>query len=359
MKRTTINPYNSSVFFIVAVLWSLFLGGCSSKSSASSGEEATPTPIPTPVIPTKPSYKVTRGEVINKFDFTGRVVPVVEQELFFRVGGRVNKVFVKNGEKVQKDQLLSQLEGIRDFDIRRAEADLEIAKLNLELARVELVKWSPDYSIRIAIQEKEVELAQLALDEVKSNVADMRIIAPFDGTVLSIMLSEGSGVDAFRPVLIVADLTNLEISGDVSSQDMAKLAEGMAVSVKPIGRPGEALDGIIRRLPYPYGTSKASTTSDSSGNSTVDQSVRITLSKSLVDAQYTLGDLAQVTVVLEDKKDVLWLPPQAIRNFEGRKFVIVQDGEGQRRVDVKVGITSDDRVEILDGLQEGQVVIAP
>jgi multidrug efflux pump subunit AcrA (membrane-fusion protein) len=55
----------------------------------------------------------------------------------------------------------------------------------------------------------------------------------------------------------------------------------------------------------------------------------------------------------------MWLPPQAIRRFEGRRFVVVQDAEGQRRVDVKVGITSDDRVEILEGLEEGQVVIAP
>jgi multidrug efflux pump subunit AcrA (membrane-fusion protein) len=39
--------------------------------------------------------------------------------------------------------------------------------------------------------------------------------------------------------------------------------------------------------------------------------------------------------------------------------VVVQDSDTQRRVDVKIGITSDDRVEILEGLEEGQVVIAP
>jgi multidrug efflux pump subunit AcrA (membrane-fusion protein) len=67
-----------------------------------------------------------------------------------------------------------------------------------------------------------------------------------------------------------------------------------------------------------------------------------------------------VNVVLERKDDVLWLPPQAIRTFEGRKFVVVQEeGEAQRRVDVKVGIESEDRVEIEEGLTEGQVVIGP
>jgi multidrug efflux pump subunit AcrA (membrane-fusion protein) len=71
------------------------------------------------------------------------------------------------------------------------------------------------------------------------------------------------------------------------------------------------------------------------------------------------GDLVRITVILEQKGDVLWLPKQAIRSFEGRRFVLVEEGEGQRRVDVELGIEGDDRVEILEGLEEGQVIIGP
>jgi len=71
------------------------------------------------------------------------------------------------------------------------------------------------------------------------------------------------------------------------------------------------------------------------------------------------GDLVRVTVVLERKTGVLWLPPAAVRTFEGRKFVVVQEGAGQRSVDVTLGIESDDRVEIVDGLEEGDVVVGP
>jgi multidrug efflux pump subunit AcrA (membrane-fusion protein) len=71
------------------------------------------------------------------------------------------------------------------------------------------------------------------------------------------------------------------------------------------------------------------------------------------------GDLVRVTVVLEQKEDVLWLPPAAIRTFEGRKFVVVQEGAGQRQVDVTLGIESEERVEIETGLEEDQVVIGP
>lgn len=49
--------------------------------------------------------------------------------------------------------------------------------------------------------------------------------------------------------------------------------------------------------------------------------------------------------------------PQAIRTFEGRKFVVVRDGEVEQRVDVKLGLQNQDRVEVAEGLTEGQIVV--
>ena len=72
-----------------------------------------------------------------------------------------------------------------------------------------------------------------------------------------------------------------------------------------------------------------------------------------------MGDLVDATVVVVKKTNVIWLPPQTIRTFGGRKFVVVQDGDVQRRVDVKLGVVGEDRVEILEGLNEGQVVVSP
>ena len=67
----------------------------------------------------------------------------------------------------------------------------------------------------------------------------------------------------------------------------------------------------------------------------------------------------RVTVILEQKDDVLWLPPQAIRTFEGRRFVVVQADGFQQRVDVTIGIEGNDRTEIEAGLEEGQIVVSP
>ena len=50
---------------------------------------------------------------------------------------------------------------------------------------------------------------------------------------------------------------------------------------------------------------------------------------------------------------------KAVRNFQGRNFVVIQGGDTQRRVDVQLGIQSDNRVEILEGVTEGDVVVGP
>jgi hypothetical protein len=65
--------------------------GCSSGSAPIA--EVTPTPIPTPIVPVKPTYRVQFGEVVDIVQFTGRIAPVVEQELLFRSPGYVGAVY--------------------------------------------------------------------------------------------------------------------------------------------------------------------------------------------------------------------------------------------------------------------------
>ena len=442
--------------YLTALLVTLIvMAGCTGTPSQS--EEATPTPIPTPIVPIKPTYQVQRGEVVNSLQFTGRIAPVVEEELFFRTSGYVDAVYVERDEEVQAGDLLAELEtsdlkkqlaqAKTDLEatqlstaqqIAEAETALHTAELHLAIirtedpdptvtiARVDLERaqmgledaqearqealdqpWLPDpekvqeaadrqvheaelslevaeaqyqqalqarlvHNYNLQIQEQEVELARLRLGELEAGVdleraqltverleaqlADAQIVAPFDGLVLSRRLTEGRMVDAYNPVMSVAEPTGLEVSADLTDRQLRDLAEGMPVTIAPVSRPSEEIKGNIRRLPYPYGSGGKST---ETGGEDEDQSTRVTLEVTAAEAELELGDLVRVTVVLERKDDVLWLPPQAIRTFEGRKFVVVQEGEAQLRVDVKIGIESEDRVEIEEGLTESQVVIGP
>jgi RND family efflux transporter MFP subunit len=325
------------------------LTACASKPSRT---EATPTPIPAPVIPAKPTVKVQRGDVIKTIEFSGRIVPVARQGLSFRTAGRVRQVYVTKDDAVTKGQLLAELEtGRSGFDIRRARVNLEIAQLNLEQAKLQTPRSSAQYTVTIAIKEREVELAQIAVDELESTFTDVRVTSPITGTVLAVSIAEGNMVEAFKPVIVVANLNDLEISADLKGEDLPLVSVGMKVMVRPVGNSNQEVEGEIRSVPNPSGSGASS--------APADDTVRVSLNKQPAELGYKLGDLFQMTILLAERDGVLWLPPQAMRDFEGRKFVIVQDSGGQRRLDIKVGLQGNDRVEIVEGVTEGQVIVAP
>ena len=195
----------------------------------------------------------------------------------------------------------------------------------------------------------EVQRAQQVLDWLEEST---RIVAPVDGEVISLSLYPGRPVEPFRTVIVIADPSAVEVSASLSIDQLRDITEGQEVTVFLSASPDRTWTGAVRRLPYPYGT--GGSIESPAG---VDNSTRISLGGDVDEVK--LGDLVRVTIVLQEKDDALWLPPDAVRVFQGREFVIVQEGERQRRVDVELGIKGQDRVEILKGLREGQVVVAP
>ena len=114
-----------------------------------------------------------------------------------------------------------------------------------------------------------------------------------------------------------------------------------------VQRPGVEVPGTVRAVP----TTRMSTTSEE------DKALHIALEPTGQPGDYQVDDLVHISILLEERPNVLWLPPAAIRTFEGREFVVLQEGAGQRRVDIKTGLESDDRIEITSGLTEGQIVV--
>ncbi len=387
---------------ILALLW--LLGGCSfsllpqGRSSQVAANEPTPTPIPTRIVPLKPTYTVMEGEIVKDLVFNGRVAPVREEGLFFRTSGRLLAVYFDRNDLVRQGDLIAELEvegleqarqGAR-LDLQRAQAELDqaqqeiefqidMAQIDLDIAElilIETIRNEPADSVAIAVQRKNVERAQLRLadisrdidpilvnnveqarlhlERINDRVANSQIVAPFDGMILSLSLSVGRNVEEFRPVVVLADPDNLEISADLISNQLQDLEENMNVNVLLMGRPGDPIMGSIRRLPYPYGSGGGGTTVDE-----LDKSTRIRLAVPAADAGLRLGDLVRVSAELERKEQVLWLPPQAIRVFDGRRFVVQVRDDVEQRVDVKIGIETIERVEIMEGLVSGDVVIGP
>ncbi len=485
-----------AVALLIAVLVASM--GCSTSASTKR-EEATPTPIPPPPVPVKPTYTVQRGTVIDSLSFTGRVAPVIEEELFFRTSGRAKKVYVERNDMVEADTLLAELENddlvrqlqqaqiqletdelnlaaamaSQEFDVDKARIDLEIKKLELakkeqeaaanvsvivakanmdkavagpsetDLAiardRIEQAKnslWgsqnqrdaicgqddssascrsaqasvqngelnvriaemqyqemqkgaSPediaiaranyqsavlkqqqlvsDIAIlkqQIALAERELERLEegtetnleaavgrstLAVERLQAQLDATQITSPIAGKVTSVSCYEGREVNAYSPVFVVADEAEIEVTAEPMSTQLQRLAEGMEAAIILSAYPGKELPAEIIQLPYPYG---------GGGGATVEEADKLThISFDPQDLDLKPGDLVKVIVTIEQREDVLWLPPAAIRTFAGRKFVEVDEDGTRKRVDVVLGIESAERVEIREGLQEGQTVV--
>jgi len=356
------NTLYKCIAFLGLILLAVVPTACALGVSAQPA--ATSTPLPTPIVAVKPTYKVQVGEVISSVIFSGRIEPKTQEQLFFHTDGRIRNLNVKEGDPVKKGDVLADLEvldglerqqGLGMLAIQRAEVEKAIAELQLKQAKAEAYTYS-DRTYNVPLKEYEVKLADIALQETQINNTDLsfaidaaRIVSPLDGFVLSqAAISSGSEIPAYKEVMVVADLAVLEVSASPDSTTSAKLQVGMPVTVTLINRPGVVIDGQIRSMPV-FSVSDVGQ----------DKTTRITLETSPKDIGLGIGDLVQVNVVLQKKENVLWLPPQAVRTFEGRRFVVIQDGQGQRRVDVKVGLQNNDRLEIVEGLSEGQVVLSP
>lgn len=253
------------------------------------------------------------------------------------------------------------------LDLQRATWDYDIAKNNYELAVQAQKAW--EYDLRLLEQNvllaesnlrkaalsidpalsQDGAKAQLSVERLNAQVANARLVAGVDGEVTMIAADVGKPVTAYKQVMTIAVPGPLDVSADLPNETMARLSVGQKATLAFTNYPGREFHGDIRRLPYPYG-----------GSGSVqdeDRSTRVTVE----DANVTIerGSLARVRVILQEKTSTLWLPAAAIRKFQGRSFVVVQDADSQRRVNIATGITTEDKVEILEGLNEGDVVVGP
>lgn len=341
----------------------LIVSACAPSRAEESSAQAQKTTATSPAAQAKPVYTVQRGEIKVQMTLSGSVAAVDDAPLYFRVDGRVRRVFCKPGERVEKGQVLAELEQAADLqsrqqagalDVKRAELGLEIAFLEYAAFQDQpLTERQKRYDLPVI--QKRYELAQVDLDAVKLRVSDLskqiedaQIIAPLDGEVFSLNIQEGDSATAYDPVIEIADPSALEIRVYPDPVVLKNLREGTAVRFERRNAPGSLYPARIKRLP------RAAAGGDSKA---VDPAVHIAYEPSTSPADLAIAEYVDIIVELARKEGVLWLPPQAVRVFEGRNFAVVREGEKQRRVDLEIGLKTADRVEILSGLKEGETVV--
>ncbi|MEQ8674255.1 MAG: biotin/lipoyl-binding protein [Aggregatilineales bacterium] len=209
------------------------------------------------------------------------------------------------------------------------ENDLLLAERSLQEARTNAVSGGGS----------DLRSQQLTIDRLQEDIDRSTLISTLDGVVLEVSIRQGDSVQAFDPVITVGIPEPLEVVANLPINNTQNLSVELIGVCNPLNRPEEAVQCIIRRLP--------------ASARDADQTTRI----GAIFDDLTQGTIIEVQMPLQIRQDVLWLPPGPIGEFQGNTFVILETPDGPRRANIEIGLRTTDRVEILSGLQEGDVVI--
>jgi multidrug efflux pump subunit AcrA (membrane-fusion protein) len=218
------------------------------------------------------------------------------------------------------------------YQVKQSENQVTQAEINLQRA-IDAAAGG--------VSDENVRSAQLNIDQIKQKIADSSLYAPIDGVILEVSISPGTSVQAYATVIVIALPEPKEVIANLAISDANRLSVGMVGVCQVVNQPDTAVGCVVRSIPL--------------SSKDADQTTRVAASLSgIADNQ-----LIQVDMPLEVRENVLWLPPSVIRTFQNRTFVVLDTPDGPRTVDVTLGLQTTDRVEIVSGVNEGDVVIAP
>lgn len=196
-----------------------------------------------------------------------------------------------------------------------------------------------------SVQSKEytAEKQRHATDALRKQRDDMILRAPRDGIIGYRNAEVGAIVSAGTKVLSLVDNSHINVDCTLSESDAAILEPGMDVNVT-IDAMGQ---DYVGRIVY---------VSPAMDDSSKTYQVRIELSESK-DA-IKAGLFAHTAIDILQRRDTLFVPKAAVLSKNGRQtlFVLREDGTVEER-EVKIGLMNDDNEEIIDGLEDGDIVI--
>ncbi len=247
--------------------------------------------------------------------------------------------------------------GSRSEDVAAARVSLNRARLALSETQGALDATAANARIDVnnfdvAIAQKQVDIARVKYEGLMEELEMARIRAPYDGIITFITGQRGDSFQAFAPIAIISNPQNLEVSVNLVSADMARVNRGQDTIVTTEAFGTNEIRGKVIGLP------SLNAGAPSSGPQSTGNPLAVRLSFDPPQPGALLGQLAQVTLITQQKDGILLVPNSALRRFGTRRYVQVLGDDGRRRdQDVEVGLVTETDTEITKGLREGQRVI--
>jgi len=329
--------------------------------------------------------QISIGDIENLIPSVGSIQPVQVVEVGAQVSGQLLALHVEAGDFVNRGDLLAEIDAsqqISRVDASRAnlaglEAQLESARSNLNLAELNVTRQTNlmgasatsqlEYDMAVnnynnaqaslTQLEREIDRSRASLAIEERELEFTQVIAPIDGTVMSVTMAEGRTLNASQQsptILTIADLSTVRIQAEISEADVGRLREGMEVYFTTLGSGNRRwVSTLDRILPQPI----------------VENNVVFYtgLFDVINEDNRLLPEMtAQVYFVTSSARDVLVVPMGALsfnsndaRSRERQATVDIVDVNGDiQSVNVSVGLTSRTHAEVISGLSiNDQVVI--
>ncbi|MDY6842692.1 MAG: efflux RND transporter periplasmic adaptor subunit [Thermodesulfobacteriota bacterium] len=304
---------------------------------------------------------VKRGNLSTFLSLTGTLAPLQEVKITSKIPGRVEKVYVEEGDHVKAGDTLIQIEqeelilGVKQVEAALASAtthlddtknDYEKVKYLYEERSISAHKWEK-IQAGLKVAESQVDQSKAALALARKQLANATIKSPIDGIITKKFVEQGEVVSPpvmpGKPLLQLMKLDVLKTKVNISEKRINQVHVGQKTRVMVDGLPDKIFSGEISRIAP-----------------VVDpQSRTFEVEINILNAGLELkaGMFARVKILLEMCSDVLLVPQEAIVNREEHTVIFVtENGIAQERM-VTIGLNDGIHAEIISGVKKGEKVI--
>jgi membrane fusion protein (multidrug efflux system) len=291
---------------------------------------------------TADAYVVKPQSFSNTYTASGSLLANEEVEIHPEMPGRVTSISFREGSVVRKGQLLIQL-----FD---ADLKANLQKLQEQKKLQQATESRYRELIRIGgISKQEYEASQTSVSGINADIAiaqaeisKMRVLAPFDGTIGLRNISVGAVVSPTTTIATLQQVGQLKIEFAIPDQYRNQLRLGQEVRFSVDGRQ-DTLSGKISAI-----------------EAGADLRSRTVRARALVPnskGELVAGSFAHVVVTFETNNNAIMVPSQAIiPTTRDKKVALVRSGKAQMTT-VLTGVRTAERVEVLQGLREGDTIL--
>lgn len=312
-----------------------------------------------------------RHEVIDYVTVVGNLIGQATVDVVPRVGGRIDSIPVKLGDRVTRGQTIAKIEDDQIKEqINQRLASLEVNKANVtqresdaKLAETVFLRMKAQYDrdllskqlledaeakYNTAVSNVGVAKAQLvqmqsSVDELKITLANTTVTSPVDGFVSKRVLDQGAFAGANTVILSVVDIGVVRMVANLIEKDVKRVQPGVSALVEVDAFPGEQFTGQVSRVAPVF-----------------DPATRTApMEIEVPNPGFRLkpGMYARVRLTVDRRPNALTVPRGAVADIEGKRGVFMLDNGVARFHEVKTGLQDNERVEILEGLNEGQRVV--